>query len=258
MKLSTIFALLSSILVLFVILPVFSTFTTQFSDLNGLVQTFQDYDVWRTILFTAYAAFLSTLFAVLFGTPLAYTLARTEFPGKNVVSGVVDLPVIIPHVVAGIALLSVFGSKGMIGSISPVKFVDALPGIVVAMLFVSAPFYINTAREGFQSINPRFEQVARTLGATQFKVFFTVTIPLTWRHIAAGALMSWARAISEFGAIVIIAYYPMVASTLIYDRFLNSGLQASRPISILLILFSLSVFITIRVLLWNGRKNESS
>ncbi|MBO8181777.1 MAG: ABC transporter permease [Archaeoglobus sp.] len=248
-------AFLSSLMVLFILLPIVSTVLNQLFDLNGLIKAIQDKAVWDSIFLTSYAALLSTLIAIVFGTPLAYLLARTDFYGKSAIEGFVDLPVIIPHTVAGIALLAVFGSSGLIGSFSPVKFVDALPGIVVAMLFVSAPFYINTAREGFQSVDLRLEQVARTLGASQAKVFFTITIPLTWHHLAAGALMSWARAISEFGAVVIIAYYPMIAPTLIYDRFLTAGLAASRPVAVILILFCFAVFIFLRVLLW-GRKNE--
>jgi molybdate/tungstate transport system permease protein len=250
-------ALLSSLMILFVLLPLASTIVAQLSDIDGLIEVIRDKAVWSSILLTAYAAILSTLIAVVIGTPLAYLLARSDFYGKSIVEGFVDLPVIVPHVVAGIALLAVFGSTGLIGSFSPVRFVDALPGIVVAMLFVSAPFYINTTREGFQSVDPRLEQVAKTLGASQAKVFATITLPLTWRHMAAGALMSWARAVSEFGAIVVIAYYPMVVSTLIYDRFLTSGLQASRPISIMLILFCLLIFMFLRVLLWK-REYEGS
>lgn len=257
MKLKILFALLASLMVLFVILPIFSTFAAQTSDVEGFYDALTDSDVWRVILFTVYAALLSTLIAVVLGTPLAYLMVRANFFGKSLVSGFVDLPIIIPHVVSGIALLSVFSSKGLIGSFAPIDFVDALPGVVAAMLFVSAPFYINTTREGFQTINIRLEHVARTLGASPLRVFATITVPLTWRHMAAGALMSWARAISEFGAVVIIAYYPMVASTLIYDRFLSQGLQASRPIAVILFIFSLVVFVLLRVLLW-GRNNENS
>lgn len=255
MKVKILFAILASLMVLFVILPIFSTFATQTSDIKGLYDALTDSGVWRIILFTAYAALLSTLIVIVLGTPLAYLMVRTNFFGKSLVSGFIDLPIIIPHVVSGILLLSVFSSKGLIGSFTPIKFVDALPGLVAAMLFVSAPFYINTTREGFQSINIRLEHVARTLGASSLWVFATITIPLTWRHMAAGALMAWARAISEFGAVVIITYYPMVASTLIYDRFMSEGLQASRPIAVILLIFSLIVFALLRALLW-GRQDE--
>ncbi len=249
-------AILSSIIVIFILLPVVTTISVQFYDFNELTKAMSDKTVWDSILLTYYAALISTLIAIIFGTPLAYILSRYDFRGKSIVEGIVDVPVVIPHTVAGIALLAVFGSNGLIGSFSPIKFVDALPGIVVAMLFVSIPIYLNTAKEGFASVNLRLEQVARTLGASPAKVFFTISLPLVIRHIAAGAIMAWARAISEFGAVVVIAYYPMVAPTLIYERFLSTGLSAARPIAVILILLSLAVFVILRILLWDKKERE--
>ena len=241
---------------IFILLPVVATISVQFYDFNELTKAMSDKTVWDSIFLTYYAALISTLIAIIFGTPLAYILSRYDFQGKSIVEGIVDVPVVIPHTVAGIALLAVFGSNGLIGSFSPIKFVDALPGIVVAMLFVSIPIYLNTAKEGFASVNLRLEQVARTLGASPAKVFFTISLPLVIRHIAAGAIMAWARAISEFGAVVVIAYYPMVAPTLIYERFLSTGLSAARPIAVILILLSLAVFVILRILLWNKKEQE--
>lgn len=249
-------AILSSIIVIFILLPVVTTISVQFYDFSGLTKAMSDKTVWDSIFLTYYAALISTLIAIIFGTPLAYILSRYDFRGKSIVEGIVDVPVVIPHTVAGISLLAVFGSNGLIGSFSPIKFVDALPGIVVAMLFVSIPIYLNTAKEGFASVNLRLEQVARTLGASPAKVFFTISLPLVIRHIAAGAIMAWARAISEFGAVVVIAYYPMVAPTLIYERFLSTGLSAARPIAVILILLSLAVFVILRILLWNKKERE--
>ena len=249
-------AILSSIIVIFILLPVVTTISVQFYDFNELTKAMSDKTVWDSIFLTYYAALISTLIAIIFGTPLAYILSRYDFRGKSIIEGIVDVPVVIPHTVAGIALLAVFGSNGLIGSFSPIKFVDALPGIVVAMLFVSIPIYLNTAKEGFTSVNLRLEQVARTLGASPAKVFFTISLPLVIRHIAAGAIMAWARAISEFGAVVVIAYYPMVAPTLIYERFLSTGLSAARPIAVILILLSLAVFVILRILLWNKKEQE--
>ena len=249
-------AILSSIIVIFILLPVVATISVQIYDFNELTKAMSDKTVWDSIFLTYYAALISTLIAIIFGTPLAYILSRYDFQGKSIVEGIVDVPVVIPHTVAGIALLAVFGSNGLIGSFSPIKFVDALPGIVVAMLFVSIPIYLNTAKEGFASVNLRLEQVARTLGASPAKVFFTISLPLVIRHIAAGAIMAWARAISEFGAVVVIAYYPMVAPTLIYERFLSTGLSAARPIAVILILLSLAVFVILRILLWNKKEQE--
>ncbi len=246
----------SALIVLFILLPIAVTISTQFYN-PGFAQAMRDRAVWNSILLTYYAALLSTLTAIIFGTPLAYILSRYSFPGRSIVEGIADIPVVIPHTAAGISLLAVFGSNGLIGSFSPVKFVDALPGIVVAMLFVSVPIYLNAAREGFGSVDVRFEQVARTLGASQWRVFFTISLPLAARHIAAGALMAWARAISEFGAIVVIAYYPMVAPTLIYERYISTGLSAAGPVTAILILLSLVVFVAIRILLWGKNVSRS-
>ncbi|AAB91136.1 MULTISPECIES: tungstate ABC transporter permease WtpB [Archaeoglobus] len=252
---SALLALLSSIILLFVLLPVAATVTLQLFNFDEFLKAASDPAVWKVVLTTYYAALISTLIAVIFGTPLAYILARKSFPGKSVVEGIVDLPVVIPHTVAGIALLVVFGSSGLIGSFSPLKFVDALPGIVVAMLFVSVPIYINQAKEGFASVDVRLEHVARTLGSSPLRVFFTVSLPLSVRHIVAGAIMSWARGISEFGAVVVIAYYPMIAPTLIYERYLSEGLSAAMPVAAILILLSLAVFVALRIIV--GREDVS-
>jgi len=220
------------------------------NDFSGLVNTAKNSSVMSSIFLSLYAGFLATLIALFLGAPAGYILARFDFPGKSLVESIIDVPVVVPHTVAGIALLTVFGSRGLIGGpLEPyIQFRDALPGIVVAMLFVSVPYLTNSAREGFKSVNPRLENAARSLGAPLWKAFFFVTLPLSARHLMVGAVMTWARAISEFGAVVMIAYYPMIGPTLIYDRFLSYGLSASRPIAVLMILISLTIFIVIRTL----------
>lgn len=219
------------------------------SDFPGLVAAMHNRSVLASISLSLYAGFLATLFALLLGIPTGYILARHEFPGKRLVESIIDVPVVVPHTVAGIALLTVFGSQGLIGRPLEgyIQFRDALPGIVVAMLFVSLPFLTNSAREGFKSVDPRLENAARSLGAPLWKTFFLVTLPLSARYLLVGSVMTWARAISEFGAVVMIAYYPMIGPTLIYDRFLSYGLSASRPIAVLLILITLSIFLVIRI-----------
>jgi len=243
------FTLLGLIILAFTVIPIVNMIATQvIVDADALIKTAKDLAVLKSIWLSIYAALLATLIALIFGVPLAYVLARRDFWGKESIEGVIDVPIVIPHTVAGIALLTVFGSHGLIGRplSDYVRFVDALPGIVIAMLFVSVPFLINSAREGFESVDPRLENVARSLGASRWKAICKVTIPLASRHILVGAIMSWARAISEFGAVVIIAYYPMVAPTLIYERFLSEGLSTSRPVAVLLMLVSLLVFILLR------------
>ncbi len=243
------FALVGLIILTFIIVPIANMIVTQIIDINALITTAKDITVLKSIWLSVYAALLSTLIALIFGVPLAYVLARRDFWGKQMIESIIDLPVVVPHTVAGIALLTVFGSHGLFGSPlhSYLRFVDALPGIVIAMLFVSLPFLINSAREGFESVDPRLENVARSLGASRFKVIYKITLPLASRHILVGAIMSWARAISEFGAVVIIAYYPMVAPVLIYERFLSEGLSSARPVAVLLMLISLLLFVLLRI-----------
>jgi molybdate/tungstate transport system permease protein len=249
--LTFIFSLLLLVLFLFISITLSNMIFRQiFDDFEGLVKAVENRAVISSIFLSLYAGFLATLVALILGVPAGYILARFDFPGKSLVESIIDVPVVVPHTVAGIAILTVFGSKGLIGGPleAYIQFRDALPGIVVAMLFVSLPYLANSAREGFKSVDPRLENAARSLGAPLWKAFLFVTLPLSARHILIGAIMTWARAISEFGAVVLIAYYPMIGPTLIYDRFLSYGMSASRPIAVLLILVMLSIFIVVRVL----------
>jgi molybdate/tungstate transport system permease protein len=249
-RLSLVFLFVGSLLILFTILTLFNMIFRQIVfDMEGLLEAAADPVVIDAIVLTLYSSFLATLIAAALGTPLAYVLARHDFHGKSVVESVIDVPVIIPHSVAGIALYALFMDRGAVGgafSNIGVAFEDTMLGIVVAMLFVSAPFYVNAAREGFQTINPRLERVARTLGASQWKSFYKITLPLTVRHLFSGAVMAWARGISEFGAVIIIAYYPMIAPVLIFYKFTTHGLKASQPIAVLLILICIGIFILLR------------
>ena len=116
------------------------------------------------------------------------------------------------------------------------------------LLFVGLPFYINTVKAGFESVPVRLENASRSLGASGVTTFFRVTFPLTWRYMILGGVMCTARAISEFGAIVIVAYHPMTAPVMIYERFTAYGLKYSQPIAVWLILISLLLFIVLRML----------
>ena len=150
----------------------------------------------------------------------------------------INLPVVIPHTAAGIALLLVFGRRGLLGQwFSPlgITFTDNLAGIVVAMLFVSLPFLVNLSREAFAMVDEEFEKIALIDGASQWQAFFSVTLPLAWRGVLGGAVMMWAWGISDFGAVVILAYHPKIVPVLIYERFEGFGLQAAQPIALLLI-----------------------
>jgi len=186
-------------------------------------------------------------------------LARHRFPAKSFIESIIDVPVIIPHSVAGIALYALLMRRGIVGAALEnlgIIFEESLWGIVAAMLFVSAPLYLNAAREGFQSVNPHLEYVARTLGAGPLRTFFKISLPLAVRHLFSGALMAWARGISEFGAIIFIAFYPMVAPTLIYYRFTTHGLRGSRPVAVFLMLICFTIFIALRMIIKRWEQSQ--
>lgn len=223
---------------------------------NKILEAAMDRDALSAILISFEAALIATFLSFIFGVPLAYIMARKNFYGKSIIESIVDLPVVIPHTVAGVALLMVFGRRGIIGAPLDnigVRISDSILGIVAAMMFVSAPFLINQAREGFESIDPRMENVAMSLGATRTQVLMTITLPLSIRNLLVGSIMTWARAISEFGAVIVIAYFPMVAPTYIYSKYIEQGLVASAPIAALLLLITVAIFVFMRIILSRWR-----
>ncbi len=251
------FAVLGGLLLVFIAGPLLKTAFS--SSPEALWKTFLDREVVQSILLTFYASFVAVVVAFFCGVPLAYLLARCEFPGKWLIEGIVDVPIVIPHSAAGIALLLVFGRRALFGQAFAslgIRFVSAFPGIVIAMLFVSLPFLVNAAREGFESVDPRLERVARTLGATPWQTFRRVSFPLAWRGVLSGMILMWARGLSEFGAVIILAYHPMVAPVLLYERFESYGLNYSLPIATLMIVTCLIVFVAVRVT--GGRKKKGS
>ncbi len=213
-------------------------------------------EVRQSIWLTIWTSLGGTLFFSLASVPLAYVLARRQFPLKKLVTGIIDLPVVIPHSAAGIAILG-FVSRdsalGQVGSIFGLNFVGHPIGISIAMAFVSIPFLINAARDGFANVPVRLEKAALTLGATPARVFFTISLPLAWRNIVSGLIMMFARGMSEFGAVIVVAYHPMITPILIYERFGSFGLKYARPVSVLFILISLTLFILLR---WLAREKK--
>ena len=247
-RMRMLFTILGSLLILFIAWPLLRTVTASGPAL--LWRTLLDEEVRSSIGLTFYASLIATAIAFLCGVPLAYLLARVDFAGKQLIEGLVDLPIVVPHSAAGIALLMVLGRRAPLGKafgLLGIKFVSSLPGIVAAMLFVSLPFLVNSAREGFEAVSPRLERVARTLGASPWRTFWSVSFPLAWRSILSGMILMWARGISEFGAVVILAYHPMVAPILIYERFESFGLNYARPIATLMILICLATFTALRL-----------
>jgi molybdate/tungstate transport system permease protein len=257
-KMTLTFLLLGLLIFLFIVIPLAKMIFASASEAQILWDTILDPKVTNAIALTLFAALIATLVGFLLGVPLAYLLARHDFPGKSLIEGLIDVPIVVPHTAAGIALLFVFGRNFFLGKAFGtvgIAFVDSIAGIVVAMLFVSIPFLIDSAKEGFKKVDVRLEKVARTLGASPWQAFFRVSFPLAWRSILAGNIMMWARGISEFGAVIILAYHPMIAPVLVYERFETYGLDYARPIAVLLILVSVLVFIVLRTIAYRGDKS---
>ena len=217
------------------------------SSTEELIETAADQEVWQSLQRTLLASAGAVLAGLISGVPLAYLLARQRFWGRSAVLAVLDLPVVIPHTVAGIALLGVIGRDSWVGR-SFMTLVGSYTGIMLAMAFVSVPFLVRAAHAGFEAVPPELEKVAQTLGASRTRVFFTVALPLAWRDVLYGALMMWARGISEFGAVVIIAYHPMTMPTLVFERYGAFGLSAARHPAVLLILACIPVFVMLHFL----------
>ena len=240
------FLLLGSIIVLFLLVPLGKLFLNV-----GLIQiseTLAQREVLESILLTLRTALYAVLFVAVTGIPLAYLIARYDFWGKSLLESLLDIPVMVPHTAAGIALLVAFNG-GFVGDLLirvGLGFIDTTTGIMAAMMFLSAPFLINGAKEGFKKVDPKLERVSRTLGASQLRTFWMISLPNARGDIINGALMMWSRALGEFGAVVIIAYHPMVAPVLIYDRFNNFGLHYSAPVAAAMILVSVILFLAVR------------
>lgn len=244
-----IFIFLSGLVLLFIIAPIVNLYFS--SSFDQIVQTVKDTEVQDSLWLTIWTSMAGTLFFSIFSIPLAYILARKNFFFKNFINSIIDIPIIIPHTAAGIALLGVLNRNSFIGKIADnigLNFVDNQLGIILAMSFVSIPFLINSARDGFISIPERYEKVALTLGASPLKVFFTISLPLAWRSILSGLVLMWGRGMSEFGAVIIIAYNPKITPTLIYERFTAYGLQFAMPVTIIFITISLVVFVLLRII----------
>lgn len=216
-----------------------------------LSTTLADPQVLESVWLSMSTSGMAALIAFVTGTPLAYVMARREFPGKKLVESLIDLPIMIPHPVVGIALLGLTGRDTAFGQALQALGVEILgtrTGIVAVLVFVGMPFYVNTVKAGIESVPARLENVSRSLGANPTATFFRVTLPLSWRYMLVGMIMCMARAISEFGAIIIVAYHPMIAPVLMYERFTAYGLAWSQPVAVILIVVSMVFFLALRTI----------
>ncbi len=198
---------------------------------------------------------ISLVLVLLFGTPLALLLARHRFRGSSVVESIVDLPIVLPPAVAGLALLLVFGRSGLLGGaleVAGIRIPFTTLAVVLAQTFVAAPFFIRTARTGIGGVDGQLEDAARDLGAEEASVIRRVTLPLAAPALATGMVLCWSRALGEFGATIMFAgSLPGVTRTLplvVYSEFHSGDLEASVAAASILILAALGVLLAVRLL----------
>ncbi|MGC8865764.1 MAG: ABC transporter permease [Bacteroidales bacterium] len=240
---------LSALVLLFIVAPLAGLALS--SNTKVIFQTAADAEFQQSLRLTLLISAAATFAGALGAIPLAWLLARHHFPFKQLITGIIDLPIVIPHTSAGVALLGFLSRDTVVGRLASalgLSFVGHPLGIGIAMAFVSLPFLIHAARTGFEAVPPRLEQAAATLGASPLRILLSISIPLASRSIAAGLVMMFARGLSEFGAVVIVAYHPMVTPVFLYDRLNNLGLSYASPVAIILLGVSLGVFILARIL----------
>jgi molybdate transport system permease protein len=212
--------------------------------------------VLDALLLSLSSTAVSLIVVVVLGLPLAFVLARTTFRGKALAEALVDLPIVLPPSVAGLALLFAYGRNGVAGS-SLEAFGISLPfttlAVIVAQVFVAAPFFIRAARAGFQSVGPEVEEAARVDGATEWTVTSRVTLPLAAPALGAGLVLAWARALGEFGATILFAGNiggrTQTLPLLVYSEFQDS-LDSAMAAATILVLAALGVLVAIRLLRW--------
>lgn len=166
-------------------------------------------EAWQVTGFTAVIAALSTILIFPFGAALGWLFARRSWPGKSIVETFVMLPLVLPPVATGLILLKLFGRRGPIGSmlqnVFDLEIIFTWRAVVIATAVMSFPLLVTTARVAFENVNPRLEAIARTLGASPWRAFATITLPLAARGLAAAAALAFARALGEFGATIMVA-----------------------------------------------------
>lgn len=202
--------------------------------------------VWQALRLSLICATLATAVTLVLGVPLAWLLARTEFPGRRLVRALVTLPLVLPPVVGGVALLLALGRNGVAGRWLDQWFGVTLPfttaGVVVAEAFVAMPFLVISVEGTLRAADPRYEEAAATLGASRFTAFRRVTLPLIAPGIAAGAVLAWARALGEFGATITFAgNFPGRTQTMPLAVYLALQSDPAAAIALSLVLLAVSI-----------------
>jgi molybdate transport system permease protein len=245
-------AVLVAVVTLYLILPIIALFFRTTPEL--FLASLTDPEVISALMLSLTTSVISLIVIILFGTPFAYVHCRHQYPGKVLVDTIIDLPLVLPPAVAGLALLVLYGRAGLVGkyaSLLGFSIAFTTLAVIMAQIFVASPFYLRQAKSLFDQLDPAYGQTARTLGASPARVFAKVVVPLTAGGLISGAVMTFGRALGEFGATIMFAgNLPGVTQTMPLAVYVNMAgdFNAGISISILLVLISFAIMIAVRLL----------
>ncbi|SMD24288.1 molybdate transport system permease protein [Kibdelosporangium aridum] len=218
-----------------------------------LIDRLSTAEVGEALRLSLICATVATVICLVLGVPLAWMLARTELPGRRIARAFVTVPLVLPPVVGGVALLLVFGRRGVIGQYLDSWFGFSLPftttGVIVAEAFVAMPFLVIAVEGALRGADPRFEEAASTLGASRWTAFRRITLPTVAPGIAAGAVLCWARALGEFGATITFAgNYPGTTQTMPLAVYLalEQDPDSATVLSLVLLVVSIAILVSLR------------
>lgn len=204
-------------------------------------------DVLSALAVSLRTSAIAAAVVMLFGVPLAYAMVRRCFPGRALIDSLIDLPIVLPPPIAGITLLFFLGPKTPLGRFLDqhfgLQFFDSEWGIIAAQVFVGSPFLIRASMVAFEAVDVRYEKVARTLGASTVSAFLRVTLPMSVRGILIGTILTWFRAMAEFGSLRVLANRPRTIPVLAYERFIEFRQSESQSVAVLVLLLSLGVIV---------------
>lgn len=245
---------------LFLLLPLVALLT--FGSPGDLLENLGRPAVRQAIGLSLRTSLWSTAAAVVLGTPVAYLMARRQFPGKVLLDNLIDLPIVLPPAVSGLALLLVFGRQGWVGGVLAevglrVTFTEV--AVIIAQTFVAASLFVRAAAIGFAAVEPELEDAAAIDGASPFQVFWRMTLPLSRMAFLTGVALAWSRALGEFGATIIFAgNFPGRTQTMPLAIYLGFELDLELAVTLSVILVGLSFLVLLLVKLVFGRENNES
>ncbi len=235
---------------LYLALPILALFLRVTPDM--FFTSLKDPDVISALWISIFTTVMTLVVVIVVGTPFAYFHSKYSYPGKVIVDTLIDLPLVLPPAVAGVALLVLYGRVGLLGryfNMFGIQLAFTTLAVIMAQVFVSSPFYIRQAKSLFDQLDPAYEQTARTLGASSFRILTLVTLPMTAGGLVSGAVMTFGRALGEFGATIMFAgNLPGVTQTMPLAVYvgMEGDINVGLTISILLVIISFTMMIIIK------------